>query len=153
LWTWRLEGKTVGERLYCFANLLNGYFETDPCDRAVYELPTPTAVMADIGTNESTVAMLRGAIGVLLERCHAHGKPVEGIAPQTARRLVLGWATNPKKSGIKTKARVIRDVRSFFKINPQNDNEADAFVVWSAACAMMNPRLASVMTPLFRDVP
>lgn len=152
LWTWRLEGETVGARLHCFACLLNNYFETEPCDRVVYELPMPIAVMTEIGATESVVALLRGAVGVLLERCHAHSKPVEGMSVQSARRAVLGWSTNSKKSGEKTKVRVMREVRSFFKINPANDNEADAFVVWSAACARMNPRLASAMTPLFRDV-
>jgi hypothetical protein len=152
LFTWWLSdaGDSAGARWHMLHDTLDRYFEKEPCDGVVYELPMPLAVMGDIGAQEATVKFLRGAIGVLEERCYRHGKKVEGLSVQDARQAVLGWRTNKeKKSGIKTKARVMRDVK-LLGVECDNDNECDAWVIWSFAAALQNPRVAIQMTPLFR---
>ena len=139
-------------RLALLHRFLLSYFDEYPCDRVVYEAPQPMAVMGRIKTSESVIAFLRGAIGVLEMACWECSKSVEAINVQDARWSVLGWRTNQfKKTRIKTKDRVVRDVTQTLKIPADNDNEADAAVLWLHACALLNPRLAVAMTPLFRE--
>jgi hypothetical protein len=153
LWSWYLSdaGPERPRRLHALAEFLNKYFAQEPCDAVVYEAAQTITVMAEIGATDDTVAFLRGAIGVLEERCCAHGKAVQGLGVQDARASVLGWRINNKKrSGIATKKRVLQDVR-VQGIKPETDNEADAWVMWMYACCRNNPRVAIAMTPLFRE--
>lgn len=151
LFTWWLSdaGASMGARWHMLHDTLDRYFAKEPCDGVVYELPLNIAIMSGIGAQEATVQFLRGAIGVLVERCHANNKKVEGLDVQDARQSILGWRTNnEKKSGIKTKARVMRDVK-LHGVPFENDNEADAAVLWLYACARCNPQKALQLTPLF----
>lgn len=163
LWTWLLTdgGHTIGARLAKLRRFLELYFIKHPCDAVVYEAPLPISAMSKMGTSEETQTMLRGAVGILLAACHCYKKPVTGVQVQDARGSVLGWRRNTgsgvlveKKGRLPrdedTKERVMREVR-LFGVNPENDNEADAWVVWRWACNKENPRLAISSTPLFRD--
>lgn len=164
LWSWFLRdgGDTRGGRLHHLAGFLTRYFTACPVDAVVYEAPMQLGAMHRIGAQEATVAFLRGAIGVLEERCFAFHKQVAGITAQDARSSVLGWRLNKKGTGelVKrrdgsvrdegTKERVMAGVRHY-GVNPGNDNEADAFVVWRCACNQQNPRLAVASTPLFAE--
>jgi hypothetical protein len=157
LFSWFLDdaGDARPARLLMLAQLLRRYFEKEPCDGVVYEAPMPLGMMGEHGRSrvmmsEASVAFGRGAIGVLEMCCAEAGKPVEAVNVQDARQSVLGWRTNRDKS-IETKKRVKRDVRAL-GIPFENDNESDAFVCWSYACNLQNPRLAIACTPLFRAI-
>lgn len=153
LFSWYLSdaGTTHGARFHALAEFLNRYFAQEPCDAVVYEKPLDVAALANMHRNDAMVMFARGCIGVLEERCYALKKPCEAISVQDARQLVLGWRRNSKKSGLKTKDRVMRDVR-LHGVKPENDNEADAYVLWACASARSNPRLAAALTPLFGGV-
>jgi hypothetical protein len=154
LWTWHMSdaGDYRPARFAQLHRFLLAYFEQNPCDRVVYEAPQPMQVMSRINTSESAVAFLRGAAAVLEMTCWECSKSVEAIRVQDARWTVLGWRTNRfSKTKVATKDRVMRDVTKTLKIPAENDNEADAYVLWAHACARLNPRLASEMTPMFRD--
>jgi hypothetical protein len=148
------EGDTRPARLHSLWAFLTRYLEQERCDGVVYEAPMPLGVIAGkpgregFKLSEANVSFARGAIGVLEERCYAHGKPVEDVSVQDARESVLGWRTNRDKS-INTKKRVMRDVKTLGVLF-ENENEADAYVVWQCACNRQNPRLAVAQTPLFR---
>lgn len=162
-WSWFLRdaGDSRPARLLMLRRFLVKYFETQPCDLVVYEAPMSLGAMSTMGASEETVALLRGAIGVLELTCEEHGKPVESVPVQDARASVLGWRTNRKGSAgtlrLKngkvreetTKERVMREVNAL-GIPVDNDNTADAFVVWRWACNSRVPRLAVEQTPLFR---
>jgi len=152
LFSWFLSdgGDSHGARLHELHKFLCRYFETQPCDGVVYEAPLDVAALKSMGPrNNASFEFANAARGILVERCHALGKPAEALSVQDARHAVLGWRTNrKKKSGIETKARVMRDVK-MLGADFDNDNEADAWVIWTYACHRANPRLAVAMTPLF----
>ena len=169
LWSWFLDdaGPLRGARLHALAGFLDRYFAQQPCDGVVYEAPLGLGAMHRIGAQEATVALLRGAVGVVEERCYAHNKPVADLPAQAARESVLGWRTHRKGQGVvvkrrkpvagkpdvrdeTVKERIMREV-ALYAVAPMNDNEADAFVLWRFACNKENPRLALASTPLFRE--
>jgi Holliday junction resolvasome RuvABC endonuclease subunit len=152
LWTWDLRdvGPTRGERFMALHRLLQQYFNEADCDGVVYETPMGLAAMVERGATADTIIMLVGAIGVVELVCAERGKKVESLAVQSARASVLGWGRNTDKRQ-KTKDRVFNDVTKLFSVPAANHNEADAWVLWSYACARLNPRVAATMTPLFRS--
>ena len=168
LFSWYLDDAGPGRpaRLHHLAEFLNRYFQKEPCDGVVYEAPMPVGMIGEparqrIMLSEANVALARGLIGVLEERCYAHGLQVAPVPVQAARVSVLGWRTNrgggrvvAKRDGSTrdetTKERVLREVR-LLGPTPDNDNEADAYVLWRYACNRENPRLAIASTPLFRE--
>ncbi len=172
MWTWYLsDGGDLNRQHYSFLfDRLISYFDQEPCDRVVYENPRPVA--ATFGnakptffangtprpqkrfmTSEATLNHLRGLIGVFELACEKRGKECEGIAVQEARKAILGWhINNEKKSGLKTKDRVMRDVK-LLGADPDNNNEADAAVLWWYAAARSSPAIAVQMTPLFGGAP
>lgn len=159
LFSWFLDdaGKSRPARLLALRQFLCRYFEKEPCDGVVYEAPMPLGVLSQkpgkrgMVMSEANVSFARGAIGVLEMTCAEYKKPVEAVAVQSARSSVLGWGLNVEsRSGINTKARVMRDLK-MLKIPFENDNEADAYVLWQYACNLNNPRLALYQTPLFRQ--
>lgn len=149
LFSWYLRdgGDSRPDRLLELRSFLVRYFAQEPCDAVVYEAPMHLAIMARIGAQEETVAFLRGSIGVLEMTCAEFKKDVVGVNVQDARQSVLGWRAN--KSNQKTKRRVMDEVKQL-GVLAENDNEADAYVVWAYACNRLNPRLAMHYTPLFQ---
>lgn len=158
LWSWYLRdaGESRPARLLMLAGFLRRYFQTQPCDAVVYEAPMPLGMLVSkpgkrgFMMSEANVAFARGAIGVLEMCCEEAGKPVSSGSVQDARQSVLGWRTN-RDGDVQTKARVKREV-ALLGIEFDNDNEADAYVMWAYACALQNPRLAAAYTPLFRGL-
>lgn len=171
LWTWNLfdAGDTRPRRFLALAALLRRYLEQNPCDGVVYEAPLPLSAMHKLDrftrkvtflSNDDAVAFALGAQGVVELVCAEQRKPVKPLPVQPARQAVLGWARNIDKVWVRdrmrpltTKERVLRDVTEILKVPAENDNEADAYVLWAYAAALQNPRLAVAMTPLFRDPP
>lgn len=158
LFSWYLAdgGPSRPARLAELHRFLGRYFAKEPCDGVVYEAPMPLGMLTSkkdkrVMMSEANVAFARGAIGVLEATCHEFKKPVEALGVMDARACVLGWRTN--RTSEKTKARVVREARILGAKDAENDNETDAWVLWSYACARANPRLAVAMTPLFAGQP
>ena len=169
LFTWFLDdaGSSRPARLLCLDTFLRSYFESQPCDGVVYEAPMPVGMIGEqkrqrVVLSEANVALARGLIGVLEMNCAKARKPVASFPVQAARVSTLGWRTNRVGSGkiiVKrdgtlrdetAKERVVREVK-MIGIDAQNDNEADAYVMWQYACNKQNARLAIASTPLFRS--
>lgn len=148
-WSWHLRdfGNSRPHRLLGLRNLLVAYFEEAPVDLVVYEAPLPIAIMNRIGAQDETVALLRGAIGVLEATCAGAGIAVEAVKVQDARQSVLGWRTN--KGSKATKVVVLQEAVAL-GAPCETHNEADAWVIWQYACNRANPRLAVMQQPLFR---
>jgi hypothetical protein len=154
--TWLLVGDP-DDRFVVLHNLVRRFLAEILPDRVYYEAPIPMGAIGESGRSrvllsEKNVSFLRGMIGVFRMTCRQFQRPCEPIAPQTARRAVLGWGTNrAMNSGLKTKERVLSEARLLFpNVSFKNDNEADAFVLWRYACALANPRTAALMGPLGR---
>lgn len=156
LWSWYLDdaGGERPARLALLRSFLVKYFDQCQCDGVVYPKPLPIGVITEMGRkdnrmmmSEDSIGFARGAIGVLEATAYEFRKPLRQLTDSEARKSVLGWYTNRDKT-IPTKKRVLRDVK-VLGIDPQNDNEADAFVFWRHACHLQNPRLAAAVTPLF----
>jgi hypothetical protein len=159
LFSWYLAdgGDTRPARLHSLHGFLDRYFAKCECDAVVYEAPMPIGMLVHKPSakkgpimSEANVAFARGAIGVLEERCFAHGKQCESASVQDARSSVLGWRTNRGETDEATKARVVREVTKIHRVPAESDNEADSWVIWQYACNLQNPRLAVMQTPLFR---
>jgi len=144
--TWNLRdgGLSRPQRLRCLMEALFKHMSTFGAHTVVYEAPVPLSFMMKMGASEDTIAMLRGAIGVVEAVCSPN---VEALPAPKARHSVLGWYVN--KSGKNTKRMVVAGVRAL-GFDPQDDNQADAYVLWAYKSALLNPRLAVNYTPLFR---
>ena len=109
------------------------------------------AAMGFVGTSEETMLLLRGAIGVV-EACAARAG-IEDIAlfnVQDARKHFVGQRTFPKGKNGKSEAKtMVLNMCHTLGIKVQNDNESDAVAGWSYSCALANPRIAHLVTPLF----
>jgi hypothetical protein len=158
LFSWYLAdgGPSRPARLAQLRSFLVRYLVKEKPDGVVYEAPMPLGMLTSkkdkrVMMSEANVAFARGAIGVLEATCFEHGKPVEALGVMDARSCVLGWRTN--RTSEQTKARVVREARMLGAKAAENDNETDAWVLWSYACARSNPRLAVAMTPLFAQLP
>jgi hypothetical protein len=156
LFSWFLSdgGTSRPARLAHLRRFLVSYFDQEPCGSVVYEAPIPIGMLASkkdkrVMMSEANVAFARGAVGVLEATCYEHGKKVEALGVMDARSCVLGWRTN--RTSENTKKRVVREARMLGAKAAENDNETDAWVLWSYACALANPRLAVAMTPLFAE--
>lgn len=152
LWTWNLDhdGKARPLRLRYLMRALRTYFAGNEVDAVYYEEPTGLRAMMEIGASEYTIAMLRGAIGVLEAVAIDSEIPIiRAIPVQDAREALTGQRTFSKVAGKSTaKDAVMRTVK-MLGVKAENDHEADAYAVWHYACALHNPRIAHLVTPLF----
>jgi hypothetical protein len=152
VWTWFLDDAGAPRRLkLCyFRRLLDEYFGSLHVDAVYYEQPVNLRVLMKIGATEETVALLRGAIGVIESSAtHAGIQTVMPVAVQDARAALTGKRTFPKHKGKSTAKDAIMDTARMMGVDVATDHEADAYAVWWYACAMNNPRLAHLSQPLF----
>ena len=103
-----------------------------------------------MGASEETIALLRGAIGVV-ESCAVHHgvQIVEPVSVQDARQALTGKRTFPRVKGKSTAKDAIMDTARMLGVDVATDHESDAFAVWWWAGAKHNPRLAHLSQPLF----
>ncbi len=152
-WDMREVGPSRTLRLLHFSNLCDEFFSRHHIDVLRYEAPMPIAVASKIGASEETMLLLRGMIGVL-ECCGARAGiyDIKSFAVQNARKHLTGQRTFPKnaKGESQAKAAVMKMARAL-GVDCKNDNESDAFCGWSYSCALLNPRLAHLVTPLFAE--
>src|SRR5262249_21605279 len=141
IWTWDLRdcrevfarNNSWENRLTLFSSFLDAYFANVPKDdlAVIYEAPMPLSGMMQAGAREETVALWRGAIGVLVAKCGRSDVPVEGHYASTIRKAVLGWGRNPDPK-VPVKTAVCRAVNAFGVRHKDgrelNHDEADAWV-------------------------
>jgi hypothetical protein len=152
-WDLRAAGKSRPRRLAYLANLCDELFHQNDIDIVRIEAPLPLRAMMNVGTSEEVMLLLRGAIGVVEARAsHADITDIELFQVQAARKHFLGQARFAKnketgRSAAKDHVLIMCDTLG---IKVHNDNEADAVAGWSYCCALANPRIAHLSTPLFQ---
>lgn len=153
-WDLREAGPSRSHRLLYFSSLCDELFRRHHIDVVAFEAPLAIAIAAKIGASEETMLLLRGAIGVLESR--AAKVDIKDIRPfnvQDARQHFLGRRTFPKdKNGKSTAKAEVMKMAKVLGVEVPDDNGADAFCGWSYICALLNPRLAHLDTPLFASV-
>jgi len=149
-WDLRAVGPSRARRLLYFSDLCDEFFSRHKIDVLRYEAPMHIAVASTIGTSEETMLLLRGMIGVL-ECCGARASifDINSFVVQDARGHLLGRRTFPKSKGKSTAKAAVMKMAKALGVDCKNDNESDAFCGWSYTCALLNPRLAHLVTPLF----
>lgn len=147
-WTWdlRAAGKFRPAKLALLRDFCDRYFAENPVDLFFYEQGLRTAAAAEIGMTEATVALLRGAIGVV-EACASKARipHIQGIDVQDARKHLTGQRTFPKGEAKDTVYRWCKTLGW----EPTNVDESDACAIWSYGCGTANPMAAMSVTPLF----
>jgi hypothetical protein len=150
-WDLRSTGPSRARRLLYFSNMCDELFRRHAVDVLRYEAPMPIAVASRIGASEDVILMLRGLVGIL-ECCGARAdiKDIRSFNVQDARQHFCGRRTFPKDAKGKSTAKTeVMRIAKMLGVNCSDDNSADAFVGWSYTCALLNPKLAHLCTPLF----
>lgn len=150
-WDMRAAGASRPRRLLYFSNACDELFGRVHIDAVRYEAPLALRTMMKIGTAEGVMLLLRGAIGVL-EACAARAEidDVDSFDVKDARQHFIGQRTVPKTNDGKSGAKpAVMKMCRMMGIEVKNDNEGDAVAGWSYCCALKNPRLAVLTTPLF----
>lgn len=146
-WHWSL--KAAGSRPAKLAQLryyCDRYFAETKVDALFYEKGLGIAAAMEIGMSDDTMALLRGAIGVV-EACAAHANipRIEAVGVQEARRYLLGAGRIPRGEGKK----LVRERVRMMGWAAANDDEADACAIWAFGCGQVSPAMAAMTTPLF----
>jgi hypothetical protein len=148
-------GPSRARRLLYFSDLCDAFFSRHAIDVLRYEAPMPIAVASKIGASEETMLLLRGMVGVL-ECCGARAGifDINSFSVQDARKHLTGQRTFPKNAKGKSAAKAaVMIMARTLGADCKNDNESDAYAGWSYTCALLNPRLAHLVTPLFAGAP
>jgi len=141
----RAGGPGRAARLAWFFETLTDFFAANKIDIVRYEEPMAIAVANRVGASDDTITMLRGAVAIL-EICAVRAKifDTQSFTVHQARRHVLG-PRPPKGEG---KAMVMKMARTL-GVDVEDDNQSDAWALWTLACGHANPRIAHLVTPLF----
>jgi crossover junction endodeoxyribonuclease RuvC len=150
-WDLRAAGTARPRRLLYFSNLCDKLFAENSIDEVWYEKPMAINVASRVGATEETMLLLRGAIGVL-EVCAERAEiKIDSFGVQDARHHFVGQRTFPKGKNGKSAAKDMVLIKcDEIGIKVTNDNEADSVAGWSYVCALKNPKLAVLTTPLYR---
>lgn len=152
-WNLRAAGKSRPRRLLTFSILCQQLFKANEVDIVRYEAPMPLRAMMKMGSSEETILLLRGAIGVLeAEAARAEIENIGSVKVQDARQHFLGQRTFPRgKNGRSAAKDYVLIQCETLGIKVHTDHEADSVCLWSYTCALQNPRLAHLVTPLFME--
>ena len=152
-WDLRTAGPSRPRRLAYLSFLCDQFFRENKIDVLRFEAPMPLAVMSKMGATEETLLLLRGAIGVLESRAAIFNiADIGSFAVQDARKHLTGRRTFPRRADGKSDAkRAVMDMARTLGVEVKNDNESDAYAGWSLTCALLNPRIAHLVTPLFQE--
>ena len=147
-WSWNLKlaGDSRPLKLAMLRDYTDRYLAENKPDAVFYERGLGLAAAMEIGMSDDTMALLRGAIGVV-ESCAAAAriKRIEAIGVQDARRHLLGPGRIPKGEG----KRMVMERCRMLGWAPKNTDESDALCLWSFGCGLTNPLSAHLSTPLF----
>lgn len=152
VFTWFLDdaGPSRALKLCYLRRLLDEYFSSVHVDAVYYEQPVNLRVLMKIGATEETVALLRGAVGVLeASAAHAGVRVIHPVPVQDARQSLTGKRTFPKIRGKSSAKDAIMDTARMMGVDVATDHESDAYAIWWWAGAKHNPRLAHLSQPLF----
>lgn len=129
--------------------LCDRYFSENQVDMLFYEKGLSLGAAFEIGMQEETVALLRGAIGVV-EACASKAKIpiIRGVSVQEARKHLVGRGQIPKGQG----KSIVRERCRVLGWQVANDDESDACAIWSWGCGQANPLSSVHVTPLFGGV-
>ena len=142
----RLAGTARPLRLLFFAQKLQTLFSKYPIEQVRYESPMPIAVAARIGATEETMLLLRGLIGVLeCESARAGIEDIGSFSVQDVRKHITGQRTFKKGTA---KAEITKYIRAL-GFDVKGHDQADAVGGWLLCCALANPRVAHLYSPLF----
>lgn len=108
----------------------------------VYEAPLDPRWKGN-QTNLNTARILIGMPGVVEAVCNLTGTPVREATSGDVRMHMIGC--RPKKDA--AKPMVIAKAREL-GFDPQDDDAADAIMIWHYACSMLAPKEARDTTPL-----
>ncbi len=124
-------------KLCYFRNLLDEYFKYHNISAVYYEAPLNIRTLMTIGASDDTVALLRGAVGVL-ESCAVHAgiEVVEAVPVQTARKTLTGHGTFKRIKGKSAAKDAIMAAAGLRGVHVTTDHEADAYAVWYHAAKM-----------------
>lgn len=150
-WDLSVAGDNRPRRLLYFSNLCDELFKRSDIEAVRYEAPLALRTMMRIGTAEGVMLLLRGAIGVL-EAAAARGgiDDIGSFDVKDARQHFIGERTMKRSKDGKSRAKpAVMNMCRMMGIEVKNDNEGDAVAGWSYCCALKNPRLAVLTTPLF----
>ncbi len=143
-------GTARPRQLFYFSEQLRKIFERYETDQVRYEAPLNIRVLMKIGAHDDTVAMLRGAIGVLeAEAARAGIEDIGSFDMHEARRHLTGFSTFPRVKGKTVAKAKVWQAAKMLGVVCQDYDQSDAFCGWSYCCALANPRLAHISTPLF----
>jgi hypothetical protein len=146
-WTWSLK-RPIGRpaKLALLRDYTDRYFAENRPDAVFYERGLSLAVAMEIGMSDDTMALLRGAIGVVEASAAKAVIPhIQDVGVQEARRYLLGPGRIPKGEGkalVQERCRVLG-------WEAVNDDESDALAIWAFGCGQMSPAMAAMTTPLF----
>ena len=141
-------GTARPRRLLYLAKALASMFARYAIDQVYYEAPMAIAVAARVGATEETMLLLRGAIGVVeCEAARAGIEDIDSFTVQEVRKHLLGAGRLPKGTGKKA----VMDMVATLGYKVKDDNEADAVAGWLYCSALVDPRRAHLVTPLFAE--
>jgi hypothetical protein len=110
----------------------------------VWEAPLATSFSRG-NTNVTTTTLLYGLPAVIGAVAHLKGiYDVRKANTRDVRNHFIG--SNPKR--VEAKKLTMRQCRAM-GWDVEDDNEADALATWSYMCALIDPKLATMPTPLF----
>lgn len=112
-----------GRYFSSLANSLQNAFDVMKPDLVVFEAPLPPAAPKSIASSEKTVRVLIGLAAVTEMICHEWAIRCEEASCRDARQLVMGKQPVPAKEGVIAWCRMMG-------WPPQDDNAADALVLW-----------------------
>ena len=150
-WNLRAAGTARPRRLLYFSNLCDKLFTEYNVDEVWYEKPMAINIASRVGATEETMLLLRGAIGVLEVAAERAEIKIDSFGVQDARRHFVGQRTFKKGKNGKSAAKDMVLIKcDEIGITVRNDNESDAVCGWHYICALRNPKLAVLTTPLFQ---
>ena len=133
-------------RFLYLAKALASLFARYEIDQVRFEAPMNIAVAARVGATEETMLLLRGAVGVVeLEAMRAGIEDIDSFTVQEARKHLLGTERLPKGTG---KKEIMKSV-TMLGYKCANEDQSDAVAGWLLSCALVDPRRAHLVTPLF----
>lgn len=141
-WTWRLQGATREHRFGMMLAYADRYFAEAKPGAVFFEAPM---LLIQKGRGEAPVAVLRGLIAIVCASASRAGvKRIEGIDVQQARRALLGHSPAAGEG-----KQLVFDRCRLLGWAPANLDESDSMAIWNYGCALVNPRIAHIATPLF----
>lgn len=147
--TWSLASHNRPDRYLTLAKLTQTFLTKERIERVFYEAPMQLGPMFHRGSNRNVILMLYGTAAVI-ELSAAWARIEVGTwEVQTARKAVVGRGTWPK--GKDAAKQACFEFCRMIGHRPADFNQADALIGFLYESALLNPRIAHLSAPLFRN--